>query len=166
MLFGYLPKFQWHHLSVNCHFPLPLLSTPFVSLTGVRFWQPNHTQVGQKESISYQSGIGIQRQGQHLLIQELRRCNLRNFSRFIFLLFVQREAMERQSLPSKGRCAEVEREKVGKRFLDSLPQVVLWLISPKYCSLLPINFWLKIFLELACVDFYNSQPNKTWASMA
>ena len=96
-----------------CQLSLPSAppSTPFVSLTGVRFWQPNHAHMAQQESISHESGIGIQRQGQHLLIQELRRCNLRNFSRVIFLLLVQREAMERQSLPSKGRCAEVERER-------------------------------------------------------
>lgn len=111
MLFGYLPKFQWHHLPVNCHFPLPLLSTPFVSLTGVRFWQPNHTQVGQKEPISHESGIGIQRQGQHLLIQELRRCNLRNFSRFIILIVCTKRGNGKTVSAQQGKmCRGGERE--------------------------------------------------------
>ena len=83
-----------------------------------------------------------------------------------YILIACAKSQWKDSLPRKGRCAEMQRERVRERCLDSLPQVVLWLISPKYCSLLPINFWLKIFLELAWVDFCNSQPNKTWASMA
>lgn len=98
-----------------CQLSLPSAPplTPFVSLAG-EILAAKPYRVGSKGTYLPWIQSGIQRQGQHLLIQELRRCNLRNFSRFIILVFAQREAMERQSLPSKGRCAEVEREKVGK----------------------------------------------------
>lgn len=75
------------------------------------------------------------------------------------------KAMKRLSLAQQGTmCRGAERESRKKRTLI-LIQVVLWLISPKYSSLLPKNFPLKIFLLLAWVDFYNSQPNKIWARL-
>ena len=162
-LFGHLPNSQWHFL---CQLPLsyaPLLPG-FITLTGRRFWQLNHTQVVQWKSTSCESGIGVQRQGQNLYIYRSQEIWPKELFKGFILTAVHKEAIKSQSLPSKGRGA-------GRK---SRQKSALWLLVwggsvTNFSQIFqPFSHTFLIFKKcpkVAWLGFYDSQLCELWLSM-